>query len=288
MSAPADTAAPVLPSFVMVKRHALVTRIAHWVNVLLMSLLLMSGLQILNAHPALYWGQQSDFAHPLASIASQETADGRLVGVTTVGTRAFDTTGFLGASYFDSEITDRAFPSWITLPGGQSLGLGRRWHFLAAWLFVVNGAIYLMWSFLRRHVQRDLWPMRSELRLIGSTLQHHLLLRFPRGKAARHYNVLQKLSYLSVVFGALPLMVLTGLGMSPRVNAQWPLLLTLLQGRQSARTLHFLVAASLLLFVFVHVAMVIATGFWNEFRSMVTGHYAITPERRKAGETGHE
>jgi thiosulfate reductase cytochrome b subunit len=250
-------------------------RVTHWVNALCLYVLLLSGLQIFNAHPALYWGERSRFDRPLLALTAQEQ-NGRLVGTTRLLGRELDTTGVLGVSTGrGGAVEARGFPSWVTLPSYQDLAAGRRWHFLFAWLFVLNGTVYLGYSVLSGHLQRDLVPDRAESRRIGRTIVDHLHLRFPSGDEARHYNVLQKVSYLLVVLLLLPLMLLTGLTMSPGVDAAVPELLTMFGGRQSARTVHFLTAFSLVLFVVAHLAMVLLSGAWNNLRAMVTGSYTI-------------
>ncbi|MBB2753912.1 UNVERIFIED_ORG: thiosulfate reductase cytochrome b subunit [Rhizobium aethiopicum] len=261
----------------LVYRHSLAVRLSHWVNVLCLTVLLFSGLQIFNAHPALYWGQYGADNDP--SFISMEAAeDGSQVkGLTHVGSFTFDTTGFLGVSNVDGEATARGFPSWLTVPSYQDLSTGRRWHFFFAWLFVFNGFVYLLYGLISRHFRRDLAPEGKELTLahLGHEVVNHARLRFPKGAEARHYNTLQKLTYLVVIFLLLPLMVATGLTMSPGFNAVAPWLLDIFGGRQSARTLHFLTAFSLVTFVVVHVAMVILSGVFNNLRSMITGYYAI-------------
>ncbi len=263
------------PRFVFVRRHAALTRLTHWLNALCFFLLLMSGLQIFNAHPALYWGNASDFNNPLASIGVKADAAGVKRGVTTVLGHAFDTTGVLGLTALpDGRTIARAFPAWATLPGWQSLADGRRWHFFFAWALAINGALYLLYSLLSRHLWRDLVPTGGELKNIGRTLLDHLRLRFHHS-AARRYNVLQQLTYLLVIGVMFPLLILAGLAMSPRLDAAWPWLPALFGGRQAARTMHFLLAFGLVGFVFVHVAMVVLTGPWNNIRSMVTGRYRL-------------
>ena len=260
-------------------RHSLLVRVTHWINVLCLAFLLMSGLQIFNAHPALYLGKQSDFQNPVFSIGQGEVGD-REVGVTTILGRSFDTTGVLGLSSVDGEATERGFPAWITLPSGQDLAIGRRWHFFFAWLFVLNGLVYLAGGLLSRHFWRDLVPSRSAMAHIGASFLDHLRLRFPRGEAARHYNVVQQLAYLAVILVALPLVVVTGWTMSPGLDALFPLLLDLFGGRQSARTVHFVVATSIVLFTIIHVVMVLLSGVFNNLRSMITGRYDIGSERQ--------
>lgn len=257
----------------VIKRHSAIVRITHWLNVVALTGLLMSGLQIFNAHPALYWGQASDFERPWLAIGSKVDDQDVAHGVTALFGHAFDTTGVLGLS---GEEEERAFPAWATLPGQRWLAMGRRWHFFFAWLFVLNGLVYLASGLVNGHVRRDLLPTAGELRRIPRTIFDHLRLRFPKGEEARRYNVLQNLAYLAVVFTVLPLVALAGLAMSPNLDSVVPLLVSL--GRQSVRSIHFLCALALVLFVLVHVLMVILSGFWNNLWSMVTGRYEIEEE----------
>ncbi|WP_413730332.1 cytochrome b/b6 domain-containing protein [Sodalis sp. RH22] len=261
----------------LVKRHSLPVRITHWVNVLCLSILLLSGLQIFNAHPRLYWGQYgADADRAFIAIGARQLGDTSR-GYIQIGPLGIETTGFLGVSSEDGAAAARAFPPWLTLPSYHDLGAGRHWHFFFAWLLVINGLVYLAHGLWRGHLRRDLLPTRAQLSLrhLWREVIDHARLRFARGEAARRYNALQKLAYLTVVGGAIPLMVLTGLAMSPGLNAVFPFLPDLFGGRPSARTLHFLTASFLVLFVIVHVAMVVASGLWNNLRSMISGRYAI-------------
>jgi thiosulfate reductase cytochrome b subunit len=106
----------------------------------------------------------------------------------------------------------------------------------------------------------------------------HLRFRHPRGEASKHYNVLQKCAYLAVIFFLLPGIILMGFGMSPGLNALFTGWVDLFSGRQSVRTIHFVLAWTLLLFAIVHVFMVIVSGFWNNLRSMITGYYRVESE----------
>jgi thiosulfate reductase cytochrome b subunit len=258
----------------------------HWVNVGCFFIMLMSGLGIFNAHPHLYWGRESDFDAPLLSIAAIAGPDGAPRGVTQVAGHAFDTDGVLGASPNgrDGRKVERAFPAWATIPGPQYLATARNWHLFFAWVFVANGIAYVAWSLASGHVRRDLVPTRRELRGIGASIRDHLRLRHPHGDAAQRYNVLQNLAYLIVIFVLLPLIVVAGLAMSPRMDtlfgAGW---VDLLGGRQSARTLHFIAAFCLLAFVAIHLFEVVVTGPWNNLRSMITGDYEL-PAEAPAGE----
>ena len=271
---------PGRPRRLLIYRHSAVVRATHWINVVCLFILLMSGLQIFNAHPALYWGDISDFGHPLFAITAHKGRDGAARGVTTLAGHELDTTGVLGwSSDGTGGGAERAFPAWATLPSWQSLADGRLWHFFFAWVFVLNGLVYLFYGLVNGHLWRDMVPARPELGRIGRTAWEHLRLRFPSGEAARHYNVLQKLSYLFVIFVLLPVLVLAGLAMSPRLDAGFPELASLFGGRQSARTVHFTAAFALVGFVLVHIFMVLISGVWNNIRSMVTGRYAIETER---------
>ena len=261
-------------------RHRLPVRVMHWINVVCLTILLMSGLTIFNAHPALYWGRDSTFADPWISIMAVPVPGG-IAGVTHIAGHNVDTDGVLGASRVGDadRKTARAFPSWATIPGPQWLSMGRHWHFFFAWLFVVNGIAYVLYAIASGHLRRDLLPTRTELRHIGASIKDHLLLRHPTGEAAKRYNVLQNLAYLVVIFGLLPLVIIAGMAMSPRLDAVIPGWVDLLGGRQSARTLHFLAATGLLLFVLVHVAEVILSGVWNQLRSMITGWYTVPADK---------
>jgi thiosulfate reductase cytochrome b subunit len=136
-----------------------------------------------------------------------------------------------------------------------------------------------------RHLARDLAPTRTDWRSIGRSIRDHLLFRHPKGEAEKHYNVLQKLTYLIVIFVLLPLMILTGWSMSPRLDSILPGWVDWFGGRQSGRTIHFVVAWALVAFVAIHVFEVIVSGFWNQLRSMITGRYRIheTEVKHEAG-----
>ena len=234
-------------------RHTLAVRLMHWINVVAMTVLFMSGLQIFNAHPALYWGKSSYSGRP--PVFQIDTVTGA-----------------------DGSRQVRAFPAWITVPARYALGMAREWHFFFAWVFVLNGAAYVLYAVGTRHLMRDLAPTGADWRGIGQAIKDHVRFKHPRGDAARRYNVLQKLAYLGVIFVLLPLIILAGWAMSPFLNSIAPGWVDWLGGRQSARTIHFIVAWLLFLFVAVHVFEVIVSGLWNHLRSMITGRYRITRE----------
>ena len=232
------------PAQRVVLRHSALTRICHWINAVCFFALLMSGLQIFNAHPTLNFGQTTAFSHPPLSLEP----DG--------------------------------FPSWMTLPEAQDLAVGRRWHFFFAWALVLNGAVYLGDLVLRGGVRR-LWPSAGDLRSIPRAIADHARLRFPKGDGALRYNVLQKLAYLAAI-AAFPLLVLAGLTMSPAMDAAFPWLVDAFGGRQSARAVHFLLASFLVAFVVVHLAMVVLSGLVNNVVSMITGRYRIEGDNHEA------
>ena len=272
---------PARPETIL--RHSATVRITHWVNVIALTLLLASGLRIFNYHPALYWGNDGYFGKPpFLDIGSGFNADREIEGYAMLVGHSFITTGVLGVSRrLDGSLARQAIPTWLTLPGEPGLALSRDWHFSLAWIFVINGAVYLLSGVLSGHFRRDVLPSSDQMRPrhLLADLWDHVRLRRPRGAAARRYNVLQKFAYMAVAFVLLPLMVLTGLAMSPAVTAAMPFLMDAFGGRQSARTLHFLVTDLIVLFVLVHVVEVFVAGAFNEMRSMITGRFVVRPER---------
>jgi len=261
----------------VIYRHAGLVRLTHWLNALAIFCLVGSGLNIFNAHPALYWGQKgSELDQPFLSLGAEETRAG-LRGVTRIFGFRFDTTGVLGVSNQAGGAVERGWPSWITLPSQTDLADARHWHFFFAWVLVVNGALYLAWSLGRGHFRRDLWPTVADLKAIPRSVLDHIRLKHPTGEAAKRYNVLQRLAYRGVITLIIG-MALTGLCMSPGFSAFAPGLVQAFGGRQSARALHFLFAASIVAFITIHLIEVVLAGPINEVRSMITGRYAVPQE----------
>ncbi|KUR80653.1 cytochrome b/b6 domain-containing protein [Novosphingobium sp. FSW06-99] len=257
----------------LVYRTRLPVRLWHWTNALTIFIMLMTGMMIFNAHPRLYWGAYgANFDHAWLEIGNRGTH-----GYLTVLGVEVPTTGVLGYAMH----TDEAFPPLVTLPGQYNVPVARIWHFFFAWVLVIGWLGFAGYALLSRHLWNDLLLKREELRpaSLWHDIKAHARLHLPRGEAARHYNPLQKLAYLGVLLIGLPLMVLSGLTMSPAMDAAWPWLLVLFDGRQSARSVHFIVAAGLALFIVVHLAMVVLAGPFNELRSMITGWYRLPPER---------
>ncbi len=258
----------------VIKRHRLSTRIWHWTNALTLLVMLMSGLMIFNAHSRLYWGQYGA-NDDKAWLVIDDVGDAGFVEV--AGFRVA-TTGVLGIwKNSEGEVKRRAFPYWATMPSGYDLQAARRWHFTFAWVLSLALLFYMARSLWNGHVRRDLHIRRWEWspKHIWHDIKDHARLRFPEGAAAKNYNILQKLSYIAVIFILLPLMIFTGLTMSPAMNAAWPWLLDIFGGRQSARSLHFISAFALVAFFFVHMMMVLLAGPVNEVRSIVTGKYRL-------------
>ena len=280
---PADVAGPNEPIVEpqagdLVKRHRLSTRVWHWLNVVTLAVMLMSGLMIFNAHPRLYWGQYGANAdHAWFEIGSTATS-----GFVIAGPLRVETTGVLGHwTNQDGQLQRRAFPYWITIPSRYNLADARLWHLAFAWVLGVSLLAYMLVSLWNRHFQRDLTISRAEIRPshIWTDIKEHARLRFPTGAAALRYNILQKLSYAGVLFVLLPLVILTGLTLSPAMDSGWSWLLDIFGGRQSARSLHFIAMAGLVAFFVVHVAMVVLAGPINELRSMISGWYRLPAER---------
>ncbi len=262
----------------LVRRHRLSTRLWHWLNVVAVFVMLQSGLMIFNAHPRLYWGKFG--ANP--DHAWLEISNRGPIGQLRIGSLTVETTGFLG-TFTDAQgqMQADAFPGWMTIPSYYSLADARLWHLAFAWVLAVGLAVYLLWSLANGHLRRDIHITRHEWspRHLWRDIRAHAALRFPAGDAARRYSALQKLAYAGVLFGLLPLAIATGLAMSPALNAAMPGLLDLLGGRQSARSLHFLAAVGLVLFVLVHLVMVLLSGPLNQLRGMITGWYRLPRER---------
>ena len=238
---PAAKASPIGGS--VIYRHRVATRLWHWINAITIFIMIGSGLMIFNAHPHLYWGNYgANPDHPWLSLPR--------------------------------------WPGWITIPASYNLALARRWHLLFALVLGFGLLFFMIASLINRHFQRDLRVRAEELkpRSLLHDLKEHLAFRFhdPANPAA--FNIFQKLSYVLVIFILTPLMILTGLTMSPGMNAAWPWLLDIFGGRSSARSIHFIAAAGLVVFIIVHLALVILAGPLNEVRSMITGRWKVPEE----------
>jgi thiosulfate reductase cytochrome b subunit len=268
----------------LVYRQSRWTRLTHWIWAISLFFLLLTGLQIFNAHPALYVGDQSGFEFDNRILAiTSESGPAGLRGVTEVFGTQFDTTGVLGLSEQGGQLASRAFPAWATIPSHQDLATGRVVHFFFAWVLSATLVVWLAASLANGHLRRDLAPKMADLRRLPRDVVDHIRFRFHH---ARDYNTLQKLAYAAVLFVMLPLMILTGLAMSPSANALIPWLPELFGGRQTARTIHFIDMLLLVGFFIVHMLMILAAGPFNELRSIITGWYRVDPPGHADEETG--
>ncbi len=256
----------------LIYRQSIWTRITHWIWAISLFFLMLTGLQIFNAHPTLYVGAESGFEYDNAILRIGARQNGEQVqGYTQIFGTEFDTTGILGYSGDEA----RGFPAALTIPSNRSLALGRVIHFFFAWALVLTLTIWLVASALNGHL-RTLIPNMADLRRLPRDIADHARLRFHH---TADYNVLQKLAYASVLFVAFPVMIATGLSMSPSFNATAPWLLDLFGGRQTARTIHFIMMVALIGFFAVHMIMILAAGPINELRSIITGWYRVDADK---------
>lgn len=250
--------------------HALTTRVWHWVNLAALVTLFMTGLMIFNAHPRLYWGEYGNRDEPAwLAIGSQGQQ-----GFLEISGQRIDTTGVLGR-YQDSDGTtrSRAFPGWVTIPSDYNLADARHWHFFFAWIFAFGLMAFMLISLFNGHIRTMIAMRRAEWhpRALWTTIVDHARLNFHTAPGEA-YNPLQKLTYIAVIFIALPLIIVTGLAMSPGTDAalHWPSMA--FGGRQSARSLHFILAFSLVGFLLLHVGLVIIHKPLTLLRGMTIGN----------------
>lgn len=263
-----------------VLRHHWLVRATHWLNALAIIVLLMTGLNIFGAHSRLYWGhagsvdQRAGVWLEIGASPPWSAPSGWL----DIGDRRFDTTGLLGVSTSPTGATNFvAFPSWMTMPSGRDLATARTWHFFFAWLLILNGLAWLAHGLWSGRIRRDILPRLAQLS--PAHLRHdiieHLRLNFPRGEAALSYEVLQRLAYAGITLVLIPIVILTGMAMSPGLNAAFPFLDALWGGRQSARSVHFLAMSGIAGFLALHLALVVLAGPIRGIGAMITGRLTI-------------
>jgi len=249
-SACIPTAASAVPATTVVARHSALVRITHWITTLCFLALLVSGFEIVISHPRFYWGETGNvLTAPLFKLPIP--ASRRLVP-----------TGY-GYTWPDQN------------------GWSRYLHFQAAWVVVLTGLLYVISGLFTGHFRRNLLPGKTDMswRAFSTSIASHSRFERPSAAEAWSYNLLQRLSYLFVIFVLFPLVIWTGLAMSPAFVSAVPATVNLLGGQQSARTLHFFVSLALLLFLVVHVGMVWLAGFWSRMRAMITGRVGADMER---------
>ncbi|HEY4203006.1 MAG TPA: cytochrome b/b6 domain-containing protein [Devosiaceae bacterium] len=259
----------------LIYRQALLTRVTHWVWAVTLFFMLVTGLQIFNAYPALHIGQESLFNGENAILQMFAINDnGTYRGQTKIFGHTFDTTGLFGMSGTQEQPQFRGFPAWATVPSYQDLATGRVMHFFFGWILVATMLVWFIGSLINGHIRRDVIPLDRDIKQLPQDIADHARLRFHH---TRSYNALQKITYSIVFFILFPLIIATGLTMSPGMDSGFPWLLELFGGRQTARTIHFAVMALLVLFFIVHIVMVLAAGPFNELRSMISGWYRAEP-----------
>jgi thiosulfate reductase cytochrome b subunit len=250
------TSAAAVPARTVPSRHSGLVRITHWITTLCFLALLVTGVEILISHPRFYWGETGNiFTTPLFKIPIPSS-------------RSSVPTGY-----------------GYVLPDQN--GWSRYLHFQAAWVAVLTGLLYAISSFFSGHLRKNLLPSEADRswRAFSTAIANHLRFLRPSEQEARSYNLLhsynllQRLTYLAVIFVLFPLVIWTGLAMSPAIASVFPYAVSVLGGQQSARTIHFFVSVALLLFLLVHIMMIFLAGFRNRMRAMITGHSDTSKER---------
>jgi thiosulfate reductase cytochrome b subunit len=248
-SALAATSDAAIPVRTVTPRHSALVRVTHWITTLCFFALLVTGVEIVISHPRFYWGETGNIhTTPLFKLpipASRSTVP----------------TGY-----------------GYVLPDQN--GWSRYLHFQAAWFAVLTGLLYIISSFLTGHLRKDLLPGGADLswRALSNAIANRLRFKPPGEEEAWSYNLLQRLTYLFVIFILFPLVIWTGLAMSPAIASAFPSAVTVLGGQQSARTIHFFVSVFLFLFLLVHIMMICLTGFRNRMRAMITGRAGADKE----------
>lgn len=259
----------------LIYRQRLATRLTHWTWAICLFFLLLTGLNIFNARPQLYVGHESGFEYDNTFFQiGAEQVDGKLRGYTDLFGIKLDTTGVLGVSGPEANPQVRAFPAWATIPSTYNLATARVVHFFFGWVFVAVIFLWFVFSFFNGHLWRDVIVKPKDAAGLPQDIVDHARFRFHHN---RRYSPLQKFAYFGVFFVLFPLIIATGLTMSPGMDAAWPWLLDLFGGRQTARSIHFITMALLVLFFIVHILMVVLAGPINELRSMITGRYRLSP-----------
>lgn len=249
-SALAATSAAAVPARTVPSRHSALVRVTHWITTISFLALLVSGAEIVVSHPRFYWGEAGNINTPT------------LFKIPIPASRSTVPTGY-----------------GYVLPDQN--GWSRYLHFQSAWVAVLTGLLYVISGFFSGHFRRDLFPGGADLswRAFSSALTKRLRFKRPSEEEAWSYNPLQRLTYLFVIFILFPLVIWTGLAMSPAIASVFPGAVSVLGGQQSARTIHFFVSVFLLLFLVVHIVMICLAGFWNRMRAMITGFAGTNKER---------
>ena len=241
-SACVPSSVSAVPATTVASRHSALVRVTHWITTLCFLALLVTGVEILISHPRFYWGEAGNILTP------------PLFKLPIPASRSSVPTGY-----------------GFVLPDQN--GWSRYLHFQAAWVAVLTGLLYTISILFTGHLRKNLLPGRADLswRALSNAIANHLRFKRPSEAEAWSYNVLQRIAYLFVIFVLFPLVIWTGLAMSPAVASVFPAAVAVLGGQQSARTIHFFVSVFLVLFLLIHVVMVCLAGFRNRMRAMITG-----------------
>ncbi|MGA9508055.1 MAG: cytochrome b/b6 domain-containing protein [Candidatus Sulfotelmatobacter sp.] len=237
-----------VPTVTVTSRHSALVRVTHWITTLCFFALLISGLEIVISHPRFYWGETgNDLTTPLFKLPIPSS-------------RSLVPTGY-----------------GYVLPDQN--GWSRYLHFQAAWVVVLTGLLYVISGLFTGHFSRNLIPQRTDLswRAFSTVIAKHLHFKQAGEAEVWSYNVLQRLTYLFVIFILFPLVIWTGMAMSPAFVSEFPAAVNLLGGQQSARTLHFFVSLALVVFLLVHIGMVWLAGFRSRMGAMITGRAPTHP-----------
>lgn len=239
------TSSSAIPARTVPSRHSALVRVTHWITALCFLALLVTGVEILISHPRFYWGEAGNiFTQPLFRLPIPAS-------------RSSVPTGY-----------------GFVLPDQN--GWSRYLHFQAAWAAVLTGLLYVISSFFTGHLRNNLLPRGADLswRSFSATIASHLRFQRRGEEEAWSYNLPQRLTYLAVIFVLFPVVIWTGLAMSPAIASVFPGAVSVLGGQQSARTIHFFVSVLLALFLLVHILMICLSGFSSRMRAMITGRAA--------------
>jgi len=239
------TVSTAIPAKTVSSRHSALVRVTHWITTLCFFALLISGIEIVISHPRFYWGETGNNLTPT------------LFKLPIPASRNLVPTGY-----------------GYVLPDQN--GWSRYLHFQTAWVLLFTGLLYVIFGFVSGHFRKNLLPPGTDLSwpAFAAECSSHLRFKRPSEAEAWSYNLLQRISYLFVIFVLFPFVIWTGLAMSPAFVSAVPAAVNLLGGQQSARTLHFFVSLALVLFLLVHVVMIFVAGFWSRMRAMITGRAA--------------
>ena len=234
-------------------KHRRWVKVTHWIGTISFLLLVFTGFEILMVHPRLYWGNVgNDLTPALFELPIS---------------RNYHHGGWQNIQPFFAAANSPVSGSRTYDIFNQN-GWGRSLHFLSGWVLVITGLIYLLIAIFSKHIYRNIWPKEFSWRLFFSDMVNHIRMKTPPVANGSNYGLLQKVTYSIVLFFLVPVIILTGLTMSPAVTAAYPFLLRLFFGAQSARTIHFFAAILLILFLIVHIVMIVRTGFKKQMRAM--------------------